>query len=174
MLRDTRFARFVTSSETDDQPGDFIGSAGRGSVYRGRAHRGLVLCALAAWLSGCASRDRDAGAAYWKARSALRTGDFSQSLETAREGLRRWPDGDWGWRFRLVCAEDLMILSRVKEARALLETAGSPSEASLQARLTMDRARVALSLDTEKGSKLMHEALQAALASRDTARRVAG
>jgi CHAT domain-containing protein len=99
----------------------------------------------------------------------LRTADFSQSLETAREGLRRWPNGDWGWKFRLVCAEDLIILGRVKEARALLESAGSPSDASLQARLTMDRARVALSLEPEKGSKLMRDALQAALASGDTA-----
>ena len=126
---------------------------------------------MAVWLSACANRNSDAGAAYLKAQSALRAGDFSQSLEIAREGLRRWPDGDPGWRFRLTYAEDLIILSRVEEARALLETAGNPSEIGLQARLTMDRARVALSLDPkgEKGRRLMRDALQAALASHDLA-----
>src|ERR1035441_9504155 len=134
-----------------------------------RPPRGLVLFALAVWLAGCANRDRDAGAAYVKARTAPRTGDFSESLPAAHAALRRWPDGDWGWKFRLVCAEDLISLSRVKEARALLETAGSPSDASLQARLAMDRARVASSLEPEGKRKLMRDALQAALASRDTA-----
>ncbi len=86
----------------------------------------------------------------------------------AREGLRRWPDGDWGWQFRLLCAEDLIVLSRAKEARALLETSGGPLDASLQARLKMDRARVALIPQPER-AKLMRDALQAALASRDTA-----
>lgn len=61
----------------------------------------------------------------------------------------------------------MIILSRVKEASALLETAGSPLDASLQARLMMDRARIAIFLEPEKGPKLMREALQAALASRD-------
>ena len=87
----------------------------------------------------------------------------------AGEGLRRWPEGDWGWKFRLAYAEDLIILSRAKEARTLLETAGLPSDASLRARLTADRARVAISLNQEEGPKLMRDALQAALASRDTA-----
>jgi len=119
-------------------------------------------------LYGCANRDRDAAASYLKARSALRTGDFRQSLAMAREGLRRWPEGDWGWQFRLVCAEDLIVMSREKEARALLETAGVPVDASLQARLKMDRARVALSPEAER-AKLMREALQTALAARDTA-----
>src|ERR1019366_7537910 len=102
-------------------PSDLYGTHGVGQPAGwqrrriGRAnrwHRGLVLFALASqflWLSACASRDRDVGAAYLKAQSALRTADFSQSLETAREGLRRWPNGDWGWKFRLVCAEDLII-----------------------------------------------------------------
>ena len=45
----------------------------------------------------------------------------------AREGLRRWPDSDWGWQFRLVCAEDLIVLSRVEQARALLDVPGFPA-----------------------------------------------
>src|ERR1017187_10012711 len=136
-----------------------------------RWHRGLVLFALASqflWLSGCTNRDRAAGAAYLKAQSALRTGDFRQSLAMAREGLRRWPEGDTAWKFRLVWAEDLINLGEVKEARALLETRGSPSDASLQARRTMDRAKVTSSSEPEKASKLIRDALQAALASRDS------
>ena len=65
----------------------------------------------------------------------------------AREGLRRWPDGDRGWKFRLLCTEDLIPLARLKEACALLEPAGTPTDASLQARLKMDRARLALSAE---------------------------
>jgi CHAT domain-containing protein/Tfp pilus assembly protein PilF len=87
----------------------------------------------------------------------------------AREGLRRWPDGDRGWKFRLLCTEDLIPLARLKEACALLEPAGTPTDASLQARLKMDRARLALSAEPGKGAQLMRDALQAALASRDTA-----
>jgi CHAT domain-containing protein len=128
----------------------------------------FVLTAPLLWLCGCANRNRDAEAAYLKAQSALRTGDFRQSLAMAREGLRRWPDGDWGWQFRLVCAEDLIVLSRVKEARALLETVGVPSDVSVQARLKMDRARVALGPQPER-AKLMRDALQTALVSRDPA-----
>jgi CHAT domain-containing protein/Tfp pilus assembly protein PilF len=136
------------------------------------ADSSLVLAALTVWLCGCANRDRDAGAAYLKARSALRTGDFIQSLAMARDGLYRWPQGDWGWKFRLTYAEDLIILSRAKEARALLDTAALPSDAGLRARLTMDRARIALVLEPDKpesGRKLMLEAQEAALASRDAA-----
>jgi CHAT domain-containing protein len=97
----------------------------------------------------------------------LRAGDFSQSLTMAREGLRRWPVGDSGWKFRLLSAENLISLGRVKEASALLETSGRPSDASLLARRTMDRARVARTLDPEKGPQLTHDALRAALGSRD-------
>jgi CHAT domain-containing protein/tetratricopeptide (TPR) repeat protein len=130
--------------------------------------RRLVLFALIAWLCGCTNRDRDAGAAYQKARSAFRSGDFKQSLSVAREGLRRWPEGDWGWKFRLVCAENLATLSQMKAARALLETGGSPSDTGLQARLQIDRARVALTFEPEEGRRLMGEALKTALASGDT------
>jgi len=84
----------------------------------------------------------------------------------AREGLRRWPGGDLGWKFRLVWAEDLISLGEVKEARALLETRGGPSDISLQARRTMDRAKVAQGSEPEKASELLRDALQAALASR--------
>jgi len=85
----------------------------------------------------------------------------------ARDGLRRWPEGDSAWRFRLVAAEDLIYLGEVKEARALVETRGSPSDASLQARRAMDRARVAQGSEPEKASKFLRDALQLALASRD-------
>jgi CHAT domain-containing protein/tetratricopeptide (TPR) repeat protein len=86
----------------------------------------------------------------------------------ARDGLRRWPDGDIAWKFRLICAEDLTYLGEVQEARALLEMPGSPSAASLQARRTMDRARIAQGSDPEKASTLLRDALQSALASRDS------
>jgi len=99
----------------------------------------------------------------------LRTGDFRQSLAIARHGLHRWPDGDWGWKFRLVSAEDLIYLGEVKDAAVILESARGPADASLQARLKMDSARVALKLGSGKGSQLMRDALQAAVASRDAA-----
>jgi CHAT domain-containing protein/tetratricopeptide (TPR) repeat protein len=86
----------------------------------------------------------------------------------AREGLRVWPDGAWGWKFRLLCAEDLMPLARLKEARALLEMSVAPSDARLRARLTVDRARIALKLEPAKGPQLMRDALQAALAAHDS------
>lgn len=85
----------------------------------------------------------------------------------AQEGLHRWPDRDWGWKFRLLEAEDLIILGRVNEARTLLNTRQTPSGATLSARLKIDRARLALSLHPEMGPKLMRDALEAALASRD-------
>lgn len=85
----------------------------------------------------------------------------------AREGLRRWPDGDWGWSFRLLCAEALMPLARVPEARKILQWPGKPAGAGLQARWMVDRARVAP--QTADRSGLMHEALQAALAAHDRA-----
>src|SRR5580698_1610411 len=159
-------------------PSDLYGAdgAGQSAVRRHgrrrwprRWHRRIVLFALAEqflWLSGCAGRD--AGAASLKAQSALRSGDFRQSLAMARDGLRRWPDGDIAWKFRLICAEDLTYLGEVQEARALLEMPGSPSAASLQARRTMDRARIAQGSDPEKASTLLRDALQSALASRDS------
>jgi CHAT domain-containing protein/tetratricopeptide (TPR) repeat protein len=87
----------------------------------------------------------------------------------ARDGLRRWPEGDWGWKFRLVGAEDLIYLNHVQDAGAMVQSAGSPSDASLQARLKLGRARVAVKLGSGNGLNLMRDALQAALASRDTA-----
>lgn len=119
------------------------------------------------WLSGCI-RGRDNAAEFRKAESAQRAGDFKASLAIAREGLRRSPAGDWGWKFRLMCAEDLIALGDRKEATALLQTVGSPSGARLQARRTMDLARTALNVQQrEKGTALMRAALQAALASGD-------
>jgi hypothetical protein len=56
----------------------------------------------------------------------------------------------------------------VKEARALLETPESPSDGGLQARLEMDRAKVTPSSEPGKASKLLHDALRGALASRDS------
>jgi CHAT domain-containing protein/Tfp pilus assembly protein PilF len=119
-------------------------------------------------LPGCANRDRAAGEAYAKAQSALRIGDFRQSLTAASAGLRRWPEGDTGWKFRLTSAEDLFYLGRAKEAGTLLAAAPIPPDAGLQARLKMDRARVALSLRSGDGLQLMRDALQAALAAHDS------
>jgi len=120
-------------------------------------------------LSACTNRDRAAGTAYLKAQSALRSGDFGPSFAIARDGLRRWPDGGWGWKFRLVSAEDLIYLGRVRDADAVLESAPGPSDVGLQARLMMDRARVALNLGSGKGPQLMRDALKAAVASQDAA-----
>jgi hypothetical protein len=85
-------------------------------------------------------------ATYLKAQSAFRTGDFNQSLAMARDGLRRWPAGDPGWKFRFVAAEDPIYLGHVRDAGAVLESAPGPSDAALQARLKMERPRIALNL----------------------------
>ena len=121
------------------------------------------------WLIACGHPQRDADATYRQAYSALRTGAFSQSLAMARQGLRRWPDGDRGWKFRVLCAENLLSLSRAKEARPLLEAAGSPSDARVRARLTLDRARVAVALQPGQAPQLMQEAVRQAVASGDSA-----
>ena len=68
-----------------------------------------------------------------------------------------------------MCAEDLLILSRAKEAQPLLEMPESLFDASLRARLSIDRARLALALKRGNGPTLMRDALPAAIASRDTA-----
>ncbi|MGA2134300.1 MAG: CHAT domain-containing protein [Bryobacteraceae bacterium] len=81
--------------------------------------------------------------------------------------LRRWPAGDWGWSFRLLCAENLLDLSRKSEARALLESAGEPSRGDLRARWMMDRARLLLAASPEKGRALLHQALDLALRAQD-------
>ena len=56
----------------------------------------------------------------------------------------------------------------MKDAGALLDTAPIPSDASLQARLKMDRAKVALVLGSGNGPQIMRDALQAALAAHDS------
>lgn len=143
----------------------------RGTGRCRRRHRWLALLALAAGflrLSACINSDRAAGVAYLKAQSALRAGDFRKSLAVARDGLRRWPEGDPAWKFRLVSAEDLIYLGDLKEARALLEAPGRPSDASTQARRMMDNAKVAQGSEPEKASKLIREALQVALDSHDS------
>lgn len=86
----------------------------------------------------------------------------------ARKGLQHWPNGDWGWRFRLLAAEDLMILSREPEAAPLLATQGAPSQAALRARLTADRGRLINRSDPDRARALFQEALTAARAARDS------
>jgi CHAT domain-containing protein/Tfp pilus assembly protein PilF len=87
----------------------------------------------------------------------------------ARDGLRSWPEGDWSWKFRLLFAEDLIYLGRVKEVGSILESARIPADAALLAQLKMGRARVALNLGSASAVRLMRDALQAALTSRDNA-----
>lgn len=112
-------------------------------------------------------------ATYLKAQSAFRTGDFNQSLATAREGLRRWPAGDPGWKFRFVAAEDPIYLGHVRDAGAVLESAPGPSDDALQAALAcrdtpltcMVRLRLG---DLAAGSREGEAYLRAALADAST------
>jgi CHAT domain-containing protein len=97
----------------------------------------------------------------------MRAGDFALSLAQAQEDMRRWPEGDSGWRFRLLAAEDLISLGRTKEASVLLEKAGIPSNADLRARWTADRGRLLRRSEPAKARKLFEEALEGALNARD-------
>jgi tetratricopeptide (TPR) repeat protein len=101
---------------------------------------------------------------YREAESLFRTGDFQTSLAKARQGLRQWPAGGWGWKFRLLAVEDLTKISRAPEARSLLETAGAPLSPGLVARLKMNRAKLA---GGSVERDLLREALPLALASHD-------
>jgi CHAT domain-containing protein len=103
-------------------------------------------------------------AAYLEAQSLFRSGDFRASLEKAGRGLRRWPAGDSGWKFRLLAVEDLTKISRAPEARLLLEAAGAPRSPGLLARWKMDRANLSGGSTQED---LLREALPLAVASRD-------
>lgn len=118
-------------------------------------------------LCGCVSGERGAQAAYAKALSAQRTGDFSLSLTRAQEALRRWPDGDWGWKFRLLNAEDLIRLGHSPAALQLLENAGTPSNAGLQAQWILDRAWVSMGSEPEKARLLLQQAREIALKTGD-------
>jgi CHAT domain-containing protein/tetratricopeptide (TPR) repeat protein len=101
---------------------------------------------------------------YREAQSLFRAGDFRTSLAKARQGLRQWPAGDWGWKFRLLAVEDLTKISRAPEARSLLETAGAPLSPGLLARWKMDRAKLA---GGSVQQNLLREALPLAIASHD-------
>jgi CHAT domain-containing protein len=101
---------------------------------------------------------------YREAQSLYRTGDFPTSLERTRQGLRKWPEGGWGWKFRLLAVEDLTKISRTPEARSLLETAGPPLSPGLRARWKMDTANLP---GGSVRQKLLREALPLAIASRD-------
>jgi CHAT domain-containing protein/tetratricopeptide (TPR) repeat protein len=98
-----------------------------------------------------------------QAQSAFRHGDFKSSLALAQAGLRRWPAGDPGWQFRLLCVENLKNLARVKEAQELLQKPESPSGAALEARWKLDRAWLALNLTSDQKRALLQEALATAL-----------
>ncbi len=127
----------------------------------------LLALSLACLLSACLTGDRASGSAYRAAEAAYRAGDFQSSLSQARQGLRRFPSGEPGWKFRLLAAENLLYLSRVREAAALMDEPTAPSDPALRARLQLDRARVAIKLGSQNGPQLLRAALDAALASGD-------
>ncbi len=154
-----------------DPPGLYGADGGRPKRWARFWKRRLIVPALIAqflWLCGCRRRESDA-VFYGKAAYALRSGDFNASLEMAREGLRQWPVGEWGWKFRLLCIEDLVPLGRMPEARALLEAAHGLPSASLRGRWALDRARIAKQSDPKNVPALLQEALQQALAAGDIA-----
>ena len=97
----------------------------------------------------------------------MRAGDFSSSLAQSRAGLHRWREGAWGCRFRLLSAENLIILGRQSEARLILENPRCPPDPALQARWKMDRGRLFVLSQPAQARELMREALPLAVASRD-------
>jgi CHAT domain-containing protein/predicted negative regulator of RcsB-dependent stress response len=121
----------------------------------------------AAWLAGCGDRERAAEAAYSEAQSAYLKGDFPISLEKSREGLRKWAPRSfsWGWKFRLLCAENLISTNQVKEAGPLLDAVPGP-RADLMARWKLDRANV-LASQPEKAREFLYDARKLAAASGD-------
>lgn len=115
-------------------------------------------------LSACTGGPSAADRLYREAQSLFRSGSFRPSLEQARRGLRQWPAGDWGWKFRLLAVEDLTKISRAPEARLLLEKAGAPRSPGLVARWKMDEGNLSGGFAQEQK---LREALPLAIASRD-------
>lgn len=62
-----------------------------------------------------------------------------------------------------------MYLGRMPEAAAVVDKVNAPHSAALRARWTLDRARLAGGSDPEKARQLLHEGLNLALASGDSA-----
>jgi len=116
------------------------------------------------WFYSCTGRPPAAEVLYREAESLFRAGSFRPSLETARQGIAKWPAGDWAWKFRLLAAEDLTKISRTQEARTLLEAVAMPSSPGLLARWKMDEANISAG---PTGEKLLREALPLATASGD-------
>jgi CHAT domain-containing protein/Tfp pilus assembly protein PilF len=136
-----------------------------------RAHKPLILCLLCAqiaFLCGCVPGERAAEASYRKSFAAMRTGDFIVSLAEAQTGLRKWPAGDWGWKFRLLCAENLIRLGHSPQASQLLEGVGTPSQPSLHARWLLDRGWILKGAQPDKAKQPLNEALRIALAAKDS------
>jgi CHAT domain-containing protein len=125
--------------------------------------------AQAVWLGACGGNERAAEAAYSEAESAYQRGDLPVSLEKSREGLRKWANRSsaWGWKFRLLCAENLISTDQIPEAGRLLETVPGPP-ADLLARWKLDQAN-AVPRQPEKARELLRDAHKLAAASSDYA-----
>src|SRR5215471_12819603 len=76
------------------------------------------------------------------ARSHLARGDFEAARQSAGRGFDRWRDrkfSKWHWEFRLTLAESLLELSRLEEAKPLLQVV-PPASPLLQGRRLLDLA----------------------------------
>ncbi len=125
----------------------------------------------AVWLGGCGRNERAAEKDYREAQSAYQRGDLSISLKKSQEGLRKYSRGSstssrWGWKFRLLCAENLISTDSVQEAGRLLQTVPGPP-ASLIARWKLDQANALARQQPEEARKLFYEARKLAAASGD-------
>ncbi|MFN7995094.1 MAG: CHAT domain-containing protein [Bryobacteraceae bacterium] len=90
------------------------------------------------------------------------------SLSAARDALNKWGPADvqWGWKFRLLCAESLISLNQFAEASVLLTSAGRPPVA-LEARWKLDQANAAAVRDPQSARSLLQEAAPLAKSAGD-------
>src|ERR1700733_5155764 len=158
-------------------PGDGQSRRRRDEVCEGRKrwHAGpaliVGLMVQAVWLGGCGRNERAAEKDYREAQSAYQRGDLSISLKKSQEGLRKYSRGSstssrWGWKFRPLCAENLISTDSVQEAGRLLQTVPGPP-ASLIARWKLDQANALARQQPEEARKLFYEARKLAAASGD-------
>jgi CHAT domain-containing protein/Tfp pilus assembly protein PilF len=86
----------------------------------------------------------------------------------SRKGLLQWAtrSSSWGWKFRLLCAENLISTNNVDEAGRLLQTVPGPP-AELAARWKLDQSNALAPQQPEKSRELLQDARKLAAASGD-------
>jgi CHAT domain-containing protein/tetratricopeptide (TPR) repeat protein len=96
-----------------------------------RKYLGIIIGTVL--LFGCTTEASHAPSkVYARAEADLRAGDLTNALEEARSGLFSWrhhKEASWYWRFRLLCAEILLLESEIQQSLPLLTEEPPPGVA---------------------------------------------